>query len=169
MTAVTGHVFGIDFPPKYNSWDKVDPVSHPHPHHAPVPSLISLFSSLLQADLFECETVKNECNEKGRVPGMLRAEGRGASWVVLWLDCDKEGENICFEVISILSETLSLVPGKVRPRPASPSTPLIHHSPFILLLLTDVVPSEVLCPHDAGPRDCHPEPRPPQRERVQVC
>lgn len=26
MTAVTGHVFGMDFPAKYNSWDKVDPV-----------------------------------------------------------------------------------------------------------------------------------------------
>jgi len=26
MTAVTGHVFGLDFPAKFNSWDRTDPV-----------------------------------------------------------------------------------------------------------------------------------------------
>jgi DNA topoisomerase-3 len=26
MTSVAGHVFGIDFIPRYNNWDKVDPV-----------------------------------------------------------------------------------------------------------------------------------------------
>ena len=27
MTSVCGHVMSCDFPPKYNNWDKVDPVS----------------------------------------------------------------------------------------------------------------------------------------------
>jgi len=27
MTSVCGHVMTCDFPPKYNNWDKVDPVS----------------------------------------------------------------------------------------------------------------------------------------------
>ena len=28
MTSVCGHVMSCDFPPKYNNWDKVDPVSY---------------------------------------------------------------------------------------------------------------------------------------------
>ena len=32
MTSVAGHIFGIDFIPQYNNWDKVDPVSESLSH-----------------------------------------------------------------------------------------------------------------------------------------
>lgn len=41
MTSVIGHVYSLDFPPAYNSWDRVDPL-----------------------ELFDAATVKSEANPK---------------------------------------------------------------------------------------------------------
>lgn len=76
MTSVIGHVLSIDFPNEYQSWEKVDPGS-----------------------LFDAPTVKSEANPKARVCRHLQGEAKGVDALVLWLDCDREGENICFEVI----------------------------------------------------------------------
>lgn len=76
MTSVIGHVYNLDFPPAYNSWDRVDPL-----------------------ELFGAETLKGEANPKAHVCRHLQTEGKGADFLVLWLDCDREGENICFEVM----------------------------------------------------------------------
>jgi DNA topoisomerase-3 len=58
---------------EFQSWDKTDP-----------------------ATLFDAPTIKAEANPKARVCRHLQAEAKGCDYLVLWLDCDREGENICF-------------------------------------------------------------------------
>jgi DNA topoisomerase III len=82
VTSVRGHVFSTDFPSEYQSWDAVDPV-----------------------ELFRAPVVKND-NAPG-VPQHLARAARGAKFLVLFLDCDREGENICFEVIQCVQRSLA--------------------------------------------------------------
>ena len=81
MTSVCGHVFGLDFAAKFNNWDRTDP-----------------------AELFICQTERKETTAKLKMPNFLASESKGCDYLVLWLDCDKEGENICFEVIDCVTE-----------------------------------------------------------------
>lgn len=34
----------------------------------------------------------------------LQQEVRSCQWLILWLDCDREGENIAYEVIEVCTE-----------------------------------------------------------------
>lgn len=81
VTSVTGHVFSLDFPANYQSWDAVDPVS-----------------------LFQAPTLHSA--EKGGMVKHLERESKGMDYLVLWLDCDREGENICFEVIRCVEHSM---------------------------------------------------------------
>lgn len=71
----------MDFTADYQSWDKVDPIT-----------------------LFDAPTVKSEA-AKGVVQHLKR-NAHGCDRVVLWLDCDREGENICFEVLNVVKEVI---------------------------------------------------------------
>ena len=58
----------LDFPAKFNNWDRVDP-----------------------NELFGCPTEQKEATPKLKMPAFLSSEAKGADYLVLWLDCDKEG------------------------------------------------------------------------------
>ena len=75
VTSVKGHCFGLDFEQQYQSWDRPP------------------------AELFGAGTIKTPTS--GAVLGHLRQEAAGCSHLVLFLDCDREGENICFEVMHV--------------------------------------------------------------------
>lgn len=82
VSTVKGHIFSIDFPDEFQDWDTVNPL-----------------------DLFDAPTVK-KIESKGVFHG-LQELGRGCDHLVLWLDCDREGENICFEVISLIKPKMN--------------------------------------------------------------
>ncbi|XP_076801869.1 DNA topoisomerase 3-beta-1-like [Clavelina lepadiformis] len=91
VTSVCGHVMCIDFEGKYNNWEKVDP-----------------------SELFHAPTFKKEANPKLNIPKFLEKEAKDSDIVVLWLDCDKEGENICFEVLDIVMPVMKRQNNKGR-------------------------------------------------------
>jgi DNA topoisomerase-3 len=64
VTSVAGHVFSVDFPPQFQSWDSVDP-----------------------AELFDAPVVKKP--NKGSMIKHLQDEARGVDFIVLWMDCDR--------------------------------------------------------------------------------
>ena len=74
VTSVAGHVFSVDFPNQYQSWDSTDPL-----------------------ELFTAPIVQKPC--KGSIVKHLQSEAKNVDFIVLWLDCDREGENIGFEVL----------------------------------------------------------------------
>lgn len=89
VTSCAGHVYSIDFPPEYNNWDRVEPLT-----------------------LFGAPTVKMEANPKLRMPKHFQTEAKGCSYLVLWLDCDREGENICYEVMDNALPNMSSAGGQ---------------------------------------------------------
>ncbi|KAK3211450.1 hypothetical protein Dsin_016156 [Dipteronia sinensis] len=78
MTSVTGHLMELDFEDRYRKWHSCDP-----------------------ADLYLAPVRKIVPEDKMDIKRTLDEEARRCQWLVLWLDCDREGENIAFEVIEV--------------------------------------------------------------------
>ena len=76
VSAVAGHVYTSDFLREHNNWDAIDPV-----------------------ELYDVPIVKLEAMRKMKMPQMIQKLANGKDILCLWLDCDSEGENICYEVI----------------------------------------------------------------------
>lgn len=78
MTSVTGHLMELEFEERYRKWHSCDP-----------------------ADLYQAPVRKHVPEDKLDIKRTLDEEARNCQWLVLWLDCDREGENIAFEVIEV--------------------------------------------------------------------
>ncbi|KAH9942376.1 DNA topoisomerase [Epithele typhae] len=78
VTAVTGHVMDYDFSSMYSRWTSCDPFA-----------------------LFEAEIETKVKPDAKAIADNLRKEARGAQRLMIWTDCDREGENIGAEIMKI--------------------------------------------------------------------
>ncbi|XP_037957213.1 DNA topoisomerase 3-beta-like [Teleopsis dalmanni] len=83
MTSVFGHIMTLNFTPNFRNRKAVDPIS-----------------------LFDASIVKEETRKKQKIVEFLSELAVGCKYVVLWMDCDDEGENICFEIKSAVSSSI---------------------------------------------------------------
>ncbi len=74
VTSVAGHMYSRDFTQDSNKTKNMDPI-----------------------ELFDAETVQIPCS--GAMCKHIQVISQGCDVLCLWLDCDREGENICYEVI----------------------------------------------------------------------
>lgn len=115
MTAVIGHVLSIDFPDAFQSWDKTDPATlftaptvktEANPkvfwHKKtvarrvvpPLPKPPRLLPIPAPLPLLLPE--KHYCRLQAHICRHLQQEARGCDLLVLWLDCDREGNLLLF-------------------------------------------------------------------------
>ncbi|KAG0079394.1 DNA topoisomerase [Podila epicladia] len=78
MTAVRGHLMRFDFQQQYRKWHACAPV-----------------------ELYEVPTVKYTAEDLLAVERNLAQQARRSQQLMIWTDCDREGENIGAEVASV--------------------------------------------------------------------
>ena len=85
MTSLSGHLLNMEFAPQYRKWYSCNPVA--------------LFDALLAKGV-------GEGNNSALIKKTLQREVRGAKLLIIWTDCDREGENIGMEVVTVCREVL---------------------------------------------------------------
>lgn len=78
FSSVAGHLLELDFVQPFKSWNGCRPV-----------------------ELYSAQVAKQVGPRNDQIKENLEQLARKAQWLVLWLDCDREGENIAFEVIQV--------------------------------------------------------------------
>ncbi|CXJ04484.1 DNA topoisomerase 3, putative [Plasmodium berghei] len=82
VTSVTGHLTDQKFDDKYKNWNNTDP-----------------------HELFDAKITIYIDKDKKPIENNLKKYSKDCNVLILWLDCDREGEHICFEVINACSVT----------------------------------------------------------------
>uniref|UniRef100_A0A3Q1GMZ7 DNA topoisomerase n=2 Tax=Acanthochromis polyacanthus TaxID=80966 RepID=A0A3Q1GMZ7_9TELE len=78
MTSVSGHLLGLEFKAPFQKWHSCNPVL-----------------------LFDAEVEKYCPDNMTQIKRTLEKEVRQCQALVVWTDCDREGENIGFEIIDV--------------------------------------------------------------------
>ncbi|KAG8969678.1 DNA topoisomerase [Tulasnella sp. 419] len=82
VTALTGHLFVHDFPDQYRQWNSCDPFI-----------------------LFDAPVELKVASDKTGIATNLKNLARRCQKLVIWTDCDREGENIGSEIVTVCRQT----------------------------------------------------------------
>ena len=85
MTSVCGHMMTLEFEDGYKKWHECDP-----------------------EDLFTAPIRKTIPEDMENIAKTITREARKCKILILWLDCDREGEGIAAEVCVCLFSTFRL-------------------------------------------------------------
>ncbi|BEJ16114.1 hypothetical protein CspHIS471_0507190 [Cutaneotrichosporon sp. HIS471] len=78
VTSVLGHLTETDFPDEYRQWSSCDPFA-----------------------LFDAPVVTKVAADHRQLERNLQDEARNADILMIWTDCDREGEHIGYEVVEV--------------------------------------------------------------------
>ncbi|CAG8633938.1 1065_t:CDS:2, partial [Paraglomus occultum] len=78
MTSVKGHLMAIDFPEQYQVWGKCSPLC-----------------------LFEAPIIKSVMKGMEPIRDNIASEAAKSDKLIIWTDCDREGENIGAEIVNV--------------------------------------------------------------------
>jgi DNA topoisomerase-3 len=78
FTCVAGHLMSSDFGDGFKKWSDCDPFA-----------------------LFDAPVVTVVAKDKTAIAANLTAEARRAQQLMIWTDCDREGENIGAEIVKV--------------------------------------------------------------------
>lgn len=78
MTSVSGHLLSLEFPIQYKNWKSIQPV-----------------------ELFSAPVYKNCSADYEPIKKTLEREVKQCTKLIIWTDCDREGENIGYEIIEV--------------------------------------------------------------------
>lgn len=84
FSSMAGHMMNLDFSQEYSNWNNVDPFV-----------------------LFTAPVYKTVKDDMKQIYQQIQKEARSCQALCLWLDCDREGENIAFEVIDCVKRVNS--------------------------------------------------------------
>lgn len=94
MTAVKGHLTAVDFGSDYKSWEWPPPERL---FDAPVDTLVPSVSHLVTGQTLG-PRVLNGRQDRKNIAQNIEEKARHADALVIWTDCDREGEHIGGEI-----------------------------------------------------------------------
>ncbi|KAI0032905.1 DNA topoisomerase [Vararia minispora EC-137] len=89
FTCVAGHLLSSDFDENHRKWNSCDPFA-----------------------LFDAPVITDVDKDKKAIATNLQNEARRAQQLMIWTDCDREGENIGAEIVKVCRKTNPAIPVK---------------------------------------------------------